>query len=31
MEKDTIVELMQEFNVHLHRIKENEKVLEKKE
>lgn len=30
MEKGTIVKLMQEFNVHLYKIKENEKVLEKK-
>ena len=30
MEKGTTVKLMQEFNVHLYKIKENEKVLEKK-
>lgn len=30
MEKGTIVKLMQEFNVHLYKIKENEKVVEKK-
>ena len=30
MEKGTIVKLMQEFNVHLYKLKDNEKVLEKK-
>ena len=28
MEKGTIVKLMQEFNVHLYKIKENEKFLD---